>query len=933
MRTQIQIHESFIELFEEPNLNITKSVADIKEPETRTADRTLTIDIPGSHTNNKLFSFIFNVNLEITNTSDNFNPDFDPNKRAYILITIDTIQQFVGYCQLTDIVINNEDKITYKIVAYGQIADLISTVGQALLTDLDLSEFDHDYTHDNISNSWATSIIENGSPTAFDLGKGYVYPMIDFGYKSTLADYRDWRVEDFKPAIYVKQIVDKIFAYAGFTYTSDFFDSERFKRIIVPFSNERLVLSQSDVFDRSFYAGMVGTQSILNTANTPIIFNDDTNSPFFDNDNNYNDTTGEYVVKKKGIYNLKAFITSRLELNGTITVQPQFFDLTFGLKINGSIVATATRTLAFPQPAVVGPGALSDPENFEFNLPNYTLFPGDTITITPLQVWNSTFQVLEPSSKFDVNIYEGSTFFNEVVNEQIFEDFPVTVNSVLPKDFLQRDFIGGIVKMFNLYFEPDPNNDTHLYIEPRIDFYTDDVVDWTQKLDNSKDVTIKPMAFLDSKRYNFTYKNDKDYYNSAYLNEFNYSYGRKYIDIDNDFLKNEKVIELPFAPTILTSNNFDNKVLSNISFVDQNGNVNLFSATAPRILYFENKSCNFWRLTWGNGGASAVFNQYPYAGHLDDFISASFDLNFGLPQRIFFNNNTNISPAGISYTNQNLYNIYWNEDIIQRADKNSKILEAFFYLKPIDIFLLSFRKLYFIKSQYYRLLELSNYDPLNASVTRCVFVKYIDVEPIEPNNTNANGGGGQFGGQDLPLGGGGFDVLPNGNTNPTTGLLAGNNNRNSGDINNIVIGDFNNVGVGSNRISLFSSSGVIVSSGIENVTAIGCQDMILNESNTIYFKGVRFNLMGGESQVITANYIVADNDYYIEADATSGALTVTIPNILSYRKEITVTKTDALANNVVVQDEALTALATLTTQGQSATVYKGITGLYLKSKN
>ena len=74
----------------------------------------------------------------------------------------------------------------------------------------------------------------------------------------------------------------------------------------------------------------------------------------------------------------------------------------------------------------------------------------------------------------------------------------------------------SLVKMFNLYVQADTQNDRHLIIEPREDFLTSDIVDWSQKLDNSKDVSYLPMGALDSKDYLYKYKQDKDYYNELY---------------------------------------------------------------------------------------------------------------------------------------------------------------------------------------------------------------------------------------------------------------------------------------------------------------------------------------------------------------------------------------------------------------------------------
>ena len=322
MRTQIVINNTQIDLLKDVSLNITKQLVDIQSPEKRKTDRTLTIEIPGSKENDKLFSYIFEVNIDLgADDSTQEAPHFNPNKKAPVTIFIDNFQQLKGYCQLTDIVVEHRDMVTYKIVCFGEIGDLFAKIdnqknseGETLkgeLTDIDLSEFDHEYTRYNIANSWNTEIIQNGSPTAFALGKGYVYPMIDYGYQKNYVSGTktdQWGVEQFRPAVYAKQYVDKIFENAGYTYTSTFFNSDLFKRLIVPFNSEQFILTKEEVDARLFYANrttnyessFVYNAGNLSAANA-ILFDDDS-APFFDNGNNYNTSTGKFVCPANGRY-------------------------------------------------------------------------------------------------------------------------------------------------------------------------------------------------------------------------------------------------------------------------------------------------------------------------------------------------------------------------------------------------------------------------------------------------------------------------------------------------------------------------------------------------------------------------------------------------------------------------------------------------------
>jgi hypothetical protein len=114
----------------------------------------------------------------------------------------------------------------------------------------------------NIIDSWATSIYKNGNTQAFSLGEGYVYAMIDRGY-SGLRNITQWEAAWFTPCLYAKTIVDKIFTNAGYSYTNDsFFNSDRFKRLIIPPPNG-LTVSAGVIEARKFQATKTASQSMI----------------------------------------------------------------------------------------------------------------------------------------------------------------------------------------------------------------------------------------------------------------------------------------------------------------------------------------------------------------------------------------------------------------------------------------------------------------------------------------------------------------------------------------------------------------------------------------------------------------------------------------------------------------------------------------------
>ncbi|WP_322518618.1 hypothetical protein [Chitinophaga sancti] len=93
--------------------------------------------------------------------------------------------------------------------------------------------------------------------TYYGLGSGYVYPFIDYGEKYTNnelnVDYSNIKLQNFRPAIWVKEYFDRIFKFAGYTYeikgSADFIN--RFNSLLIPNSQEKLTVSTKE--NRALY--------------------------------------------------------------------------------------------------------------------------------------------------------------------------------------------------------------------------------------------------------------------------------------------------------------------------------------------------------------------------------------------------------------------------------------------------------------------------------------------------------------------------------------------------------------------------------------------------------------------------------------------------------------------------------------------------------
>ena len=175
-----------LDTYKDFNVLINRSIADIREPDTRSSDWTKTIELPGSKTNNIIFSHLFEVEQTTTSTTQ-FAPTFNPNLKADCIIYVDGIEQLRGFLRLIQIRVDDSTHITYEITCHGQSADFFTTIAERKLNQLDFSEYNHTLSSGNIIDSWSNQIYKNGSPQAFAYGTGYMYAMIDKGHPTNIA--------------------------------------------------------------------------------------------------------------------------------------------------------------------------------------------------------------------------------------------------------------------------------------------------------------------------------------------------------------------------------------------------------------------------------------------------------------------------------------------------------------------------------------------------------------------------------------------------------------------------------------------------------------------------------------------------------------------------------------------------------------------------
>jgi hypothetical protein len=667
---------------------ITYAIDDLQNLDSKSTSFTKTIILPGTANNNTLFGNIFDFNN--ANFSDTLEKNvlynFNAAKNAEARIEVNGLQIMKGVLRLLEIVQDNGG-IEYECSIFGELGGFINKLGNARLQDLDFSEYDHTYNTTNIVNSWDTS----GST-------GYAYPLIDYGNVSTGAfgvAKKDFQYTTYRPALFVREYLTKIISNAGYTFQSDFIDSSFFRRLMIPHNQASLTKNSSTQF-----SAIAATGASQNPTNPQYIA-----FPTIS-------VLGSFVASMSNTvftYTNNNSITNTLTFNlkGTWSAARPFGGITFNIYKNGIIVGTYNQPF---NSSVLDVSIVID--SIQFSL-NDKLIVGWSAPIardatSRINVTSGSIVLAGLSSLVPINL-------NELIE----------IKNVIPKGIFQKDFFTSLLKMFNLYVTEDKFKVNHLIITPYVNFWSGNILDWSNKLDRSKAIKIKPMSEINARYYNLKFKQDNDYYNEEYRKKYSEGYGDIIYDNGLEFTKDNESVEVIFANSVLYGGTGTDKVYPAIY---KKSNENTKEDPMDHIIrIIQVKKIPSGIASWSimNGATALTTNtKYLYGGHIDDPTNPTKDLSFGAPQQLFFNlTNGNLS--------NNLFNNYYSSYLAEITDKDSRLLTAYFDLNDLDIFNLDFSKFIYIDGGLYRINKVIEYAPENNDLTKVDLLRVIQKEYID----------------------------------------------------------------------------------------------------------------------------------------------------------------------------------------------------------
>jgi hypothetical protein len=677
MAIELYIENRAVDINESFSTLLTMSIDDISDFGSKNTTYSKTIVLPGTKNNNKLFGNIFEVTAanSYDPTSTNIGLNFNAAISASAYIFADNMQVFKGVFRILEIVIDN-GFIEYECAVFGELGGFISKLGNKKLEDLDFSAYNHAWTTANMISSWSATF-----------GSGYYYPLIDYGNTSTAK--HDWEFSTLRPALFVKQYIDKIFAAADYTYTCTHFDSTAFKRLIVPVNTKVLYKTSN-----------VGIDASITSTKTPIGGGTLVSRLFFDLV-----TVSNFTASlSNSLFTFNGSTTTQFSPNITLIgeVRDTTANTTISIRKNGS----AFYSLIIPASGVGG----TIPVRF-FYTTAFNVTTSDTIDI-----YCSAPSGTAPVLSLDYAVMTLTSATAQIASANYGDT--LTMNATIPKGILQRDFISSIVKMYNLYIFEDYENEYNLKIQPFVDFYNGaNTVDWSLKVDRSQVMKLKPMSELNARYFEFNYKDDSDFYNQEYKKRYNQTYGSYVYDSEYEFANDSKKVDIIFSGTPVVGYSGEDKLYPTIfkksGTTEEQIDSNIRILQARRIV-----GVTSWAIKIGTTTLAST-TEYGYAGHFDHPTIPTSDINFGVSKELYF------TISGGTLTN-NLFNIYWSSYMAEITDKDSRLLTCTMKLNYKDIYQLDFSKLIWVDGALYRINKIEDFNATNEDICKVSLLKVIN---------------------------------------------------------------------------------------------------------------------------------------------------------------------------------------------------------------
>ena len=701
-----------IDLSDADPIVISDSIFDLEDPTVIPSSFSETYTVPATPNNAKFFSQAFEINAF----------GFNPTKKVLCYINVDGTFFLDGYFTLQKIILDNKGQnAEFEILFVGQVRTFGAAIEGKYVAELDLTDWNHLLTWININNSW------NAGTTGTKLLNGDVlYPLCEWGYDynddinqpidTTLSVYggtasvkgftnsaNPLLLTQWRPFVKAKVIWDRIFAEAGFTYSSSFLSSDpRFLDLYLhTTANATSQIFRGTPFTNSFgtpeFVGALGSWWKLKYNFTPV------EQDFY---NAYDPVYGEYTLPAN-VPSLSGALTLRYEYgtisggtNPTLTVRLRRIRA-------GAITTVFTQTIS--------------------GIPSTT--PQRTETIgyaTGAQLEGDAFY-------WEANFSAGWFSYVRLSGNRWTLIFPWVMNlsSMFPPDeFTQAEFIRMLTNKFHLIWERDPNQPKNFLIEPWPTWILQGrEYSWTDVINEERPVEFTPLFLEGNQILQFSDAGEADLNNDLYEKQYKRVFGQLTLDTGIEVLEGEQNITTTCAPVPLSPIGLSNSFLIPHFAVDSETRREPMKVL-PRLMYYNGiqdavdsvGNAQTWYMQ-NDISASIPYTTYPLVSQFFSWPPDldTFDLNFA-NSRQFWDPAYNQGIVGFSQVNA--YTEFWDLWYQNFYNPYSKLMTATFRLDSLDIQQLRFNDRIWIKNAWWFPVSYSNFEIGKTQNVEVTLVKY-----------------------------------------------------------------------------------------------------------------------------------------------------------------------------------------------------------------
>ena len=546
IKYQLVANGVILDLYQDEIITLSNNSTQLFDLGQLPAEYTKQLTLPGSKKNNAFFEHVYDISI--------VNPYlFSTNVKVPCYISYGGIYLSQGYLQLNKVnLYQNKFVDSYEVSIYGALSSFARETNRTFLTDMtsSLSYLNHSASFDNITGSWDLQLF-SGS---------VVYPFCEYGqrlqYTPDLpllginSPSGGLYVQDYKPAVRIRDVWNAIFDQYGFTYSSSFWQQSWLDNVYLLANNQLRYPVFSGSFENpsqsidlegyglgkiSPVSGSTDTVLTAGVAKALPWTNIQTN-PYGNFDSNL-------------VYHLD--FPSRLTYNFQLQFEVSKSGAGYGEPIfNFNVLDGYSNSVVSSVPLTSFNDYMNGIKAYDISQGNgtgtktYTLVQQGSTDYLPSGSYKFGITYNNSGgSNFKLTIDKGgqlSSYLDIIKAGNVGEGFSMNIGGNLPygtRGIKQIEFITAIQKKFNLVIYPSKTKINEFIVEPFNTWYNKGTTwDFNKYVNLNDKISVTPTNNLAVNTLTFADTLDNDYVSQQFYKGINREFGKVYyVDTQNFF--------------------------------------------------------------------------------------------------------------------------------------------------------------------------------------------------------------------------------------------------------------------------------------------------------------------------------------------------------------------------------------------------------------